>query len=223
MPTTKSFQSDDDDLDLTPPAPPEEIWLVSYGDLMTILLVFFVLLISASQISSIEFERIKNAFQGPETAEHSISKVHDALVATVESHQLSEVVKIEEDDKSIALTLPGQLLFDLGEATLKEETRPILQEIAAVLAEIPEYARIAIEGHTDDNPVSTGPIRSNWHLSAMRALAVIELLDQKQACKNKCEVRGFGEFRPKLPNRTDTGSVIAENQAQNRRVVIRVY
>jgi chemotaxis protein MotB len=209
--------------DLVPPLAPDETWLTSYGDLMTILLVFFVLLISASQVSSIEFEKIKNAFKAPDPDEQSISKIYDALMERIEVHHLSDVVRVEEDDKTIAITLPGQMLFDLGESRLKGETLPVLSEIAAVLSELPTYARVAIEGHTDDNPVGDKVYTSNWHLSALRAVAVLEHLDLSGGCHGKCEVRGFGEYKPKLENRNPDGIVLPENQQQNRRVVIRVF
>ena len=220
---SKQLWEDEEDLDLVSPDAPAETWLTSYGDLMTILLVFFVLLISASRISSIEFEKIKNAFKAPEAETQSITKIYDQLMKTVEEQNLSDLVKIENKDKSISVTLPGQMLFESGETKILPATEEALGEIAKVFKELPEYAHVAIEGHTDDNPVSTAAYPSNYHLSALRALSVLQLLEKHEGCKQNCEVRGFGEFKPKVDNRSSDGKIIAANQAQNRRVVIRIF
>lgn len=203
----------------------QDTWLVSYGDLMTILLVFFVLLVSASRISSVEFQKIKNAFHGPDSDEQTISQIYDKLLLTAEEHHLSESLDIKSFDDSLTITLPGQLLFELGQTHLKNDGDEVLSEFANVLNELPSFARIAIEGHTDDNPVAiTGKeYTSNWHLSVLRALAVLEKLSSSGVCKSQCELRGFGEFQPALANRDSSGQPIMENQAANRRVVIRVY
>lgn len=201
----------------------EENWLISYGDLVTILLVFFVLLISASRISSVKFERIKNAFVGPQKAEFSLVDVHDKLMRKIEEEKLQDLVEVKQDDHSIAVIIKNKLLFDLGKADLKQENLHVIEEIVKVFQELPEYAHIGIEGHTDDNPVKEGIYRSNWHLSVLRALSVMEEFDKLNICKDNCEVRGFGEYQPAMPNRDKEGHIIEANQSQNRRVVIRVF
>jgi chemotaxis protein MotB len=217
---------DDDDNDLGgSPSEPADTWLLSYADLLTNLLVFFVLLISASHVSSVEFERVKDSLQkeSKTPSENSMTQVYESLNQTVNSHQRQEEIKVEKDDRSIAISFPGKVLFDLGKSEVKPEVNEMMKEIAAALQNIPDYARIAIEGHTDDNPVQGNGVQSNWHLSALRAVNVLQYLDQLAVCKGKCEIRGFGETMPVAENRNSTGAKIATNQALNRRVVIRVY
>jgi chemotaxis protein MotB len=202
---------------------PDETWITSYGDLVTNLLVFFVLLISASRISAVKFEQIKNAFEGNQTAEFSISAVSEMIVQKIADQDIQDLVEIRDEGESIAVVLKDTLLFDLGKSEIKPESRLILDEIIKIFQGLPDYARIAIEGYTDDNPVMPARYRSNWHLSVMRSLTVIEEFEKFGLCKNNCEIRGFGELNPVMPNRSDDGNAIQENQLKNRRVIIRIY
>lgn len=199
-----------------------ESWKTSYSDLMTILLVFFVLLISATHVSAVKFERIKQAFQGA-TEQESIAAVLIELEKQVSQHQLGDLIDIQSDDKSIQISFQDGLLFDLGRADVRPEAVELLQRFTTSLDELPTYARIAVEGHTDDNPIDNGVFESNWHLSTLRSLAVLNILENMNICRENCEVRGFGEYQPKVPNRDDRGEAIAKNQSENRRVVLRIF
>jgi len=199
-----------------------ESWTTSYGDLMTNLLVFFVLLISASHVSAIKFDRIKRAFQGS-TAKDKIAFVLESLEKQIDENNLGAAVSIEVDGNSIQISFHDRLLFDLGKAEVKEEGRVLLEKFSQSLTDLPDNARIAIEGYTDDNPVNTRVYKSNWHLSALRSLSVLQILENREICRENCEIRGFGEYRPAVPNRDDVGRAIAGNQSENRRVVLRIF
>lgn len=201
---------------------PVDSWTTSYGDLMTILLVFFVMLISASHISAIKFERLKRAFQGA-TTQDRIALVVETLEQQIDSRGLSGMVRIEEDGNSVKISFHDRLLFDLGKAEVKSEGKLMLSQFATTLAELPTSIRIAVEGYTDDNPIAGTAFQSNWHLSSLRSLSVLEILEAKGVCRENCEVRGYGEHRPALPNRDEEGRPIAENQSENRRVVLRLF
>lgn len=204
----------------------QDIWLTSYGDLMTILLVFFILLISASKISSVKFERIKEAFTPPSEKiidEINLTELAEMLRNKIEEQNLSSLARIVEDDSDVKLILQDRLLFPSGSAQLKPESVPILEQIVSVFKNIPPYTRISIEGHTDDNPIHNIEYPSNWHLSSARALSVLEVFYRLENCNEKCELRGFGKYQPIVPNRDNDGKPIPENQATNRRVVVRIY
>jgi chemotaxis protein MotB len=203
-------------------AGPVDSWMTSYGDLMTILLVFFVLLISATHVSALKFERIKRAFQGA-TEEESIAMVLESLEKKIEENQMGEMINIEADGNSIQISFHDRLLFDMGKAKVKPEGQEMLKKFGESLSGLPNYARLAIEGYTDDNPVNPRAYDSNWHLSALRSLSVLEILENLKICRENCEIRGFGEFRPSVPNRDKKGKAIAKNQSENRRVVLRIF
>lgn len=215
------------DYGLTPTKPREsdqQNWLTSFSDLVTILMVFFVIMISPTNFSALRYERSKEAFQGRTDADKSsISEVYQELQKASATSPWQQSVKIEDHGSEITITLPDHLLFALGQASIHPEFEAELQQLTGSLRKLPIYAKIAIEGYTDDNPIHTSRVRSNWHLSSLRALSILERLEMDGICKANCELRGFGETRPFLPNRDQKGTPIAANQAQNRRVVIRIY
>jgi chemotaxis protein MotB len=111
--------------------------------------------------------------------------------------------------------------FATGSATLSGAGRTILGGLIGRL-QSPEFTgyRITVEGHTDDEPVSTLQFPSNWELSTARAAAVVRfLLDQRIAAR-RVRAAGYADTRPLAPNRDAEGHPIPQNQARNRRVVI---
>lgn len=204
----------------------EEIWLISYADLITLLLVFFALMIaSSSTVSGVKMEKIKKALKGepPPPTEKTIEDIKEEIEQRVQQGNMADAVEVIEDDHSLAVILKEQFLFELGKAEIKQENRAIMSDFIKIFRGLPDYARIAIEGYTDDNPIKSPVFRNNWHLSVIRALTILEEFDREGVCKQNCELRGFGEFRPLKPNRDDSGKVIERNQSENRRVVIRVF
>ena len=94
----------------------------------------------------------------------------------------------------------------------------------AVTLKSGEFAayRISVEGHTDDSPISTAQFQSNWELSTARAASVVRFFLEEGIPPRKLTAAGYAGTFPVAPNRTADGTVIPENQAKNRRVVIRL-
>lgn len=133
--------------------------------------------------------------------------------------KLSEIKEakttIERDN--LVVTLESNILFDLGEAKLKSGARETLDKVARAFAEY-ENRPIAVEGHTDTLPIQTERFPSNWHLSAARAVSVIQyLVENHNISPDRFIAAGFGEHHPVVPNTS------AENRQQNRRVEIVLY
>ena len=118
---------------------PVESWTTSYGDLMTILLVFFVLLISATHVSAVKFERIKRAFQGATEVE-SIAMVLESLEKQIDENQMGELINIEADGNTIQISFHDRLLFDMGKTKVKTDGEAMLKKFAQSLAGLPKYA-----------------------------------------------------------------------------------
>lgn len=216
-----AWDLDDDD---SMPEGEEAGWLTSYGDLMSLLLVFFVLMMSASQVSRIKYEKIKNAVSGTEDVgvTKDFATVAKVLNKQVESNDLQEKVVIEDLNDSIKITFSESLLFSSGQATILEQNKQVLVKLMRILKDLPDYAKITVEGHTDNVPIRGGNFRNNWHLSGIRALAVVELLEG-EIDSGRISFRGFGAQKPLVPNQTESGKAIKKNQAKNRRVVIRIH
>ncbi len=213
-------------------------WLVTYADLVTLLLVFFVLLYSLSSIkqekfmsaiNSIKEELNKNA---PLTGISHLFEIQDSTKSKISLEDITglrprQKALIEDIDNSIIksnknisvhtlknkiiITINGKVLFDSGSATLNKDAFPILDQIVKLLFEYPEY-NVNIKGHTDDVPISTKQFPSNWELSAIRATTVLKYLIKKGIKPERLTATGYGDVMPIVPNTSP------ENRAMNRRV-----
>jgi len=219
-------------------------WMVTYGDLVTLLMCFFVLLFAFSEIDAQKFEAVMQSFQGsagvlsggttlsdsplvftgmPETntsLETVDSKVLDDLKKEIES-QLEEAdiqleITAEVINRGLLIRFPDNALFDSGEAILKDPAMEALTVIGNILLKAPFSERvISVEGHTDNVPMRSSEFPSNWELSTTRATNVIRyFLDEVGIMPKRLSASGYGEYYPIATNETPEG------RSQNRRVDI---
>lgn len=118
----------------------------------------------------------------------------------------------------VAVTFKGNTLFPLRKATIKENIQPVLDGLAQVMQKLP-YS-VAVEGHTDDIPISSNEFPSNWELSTARASRVVRYLISKGANSSNLFASGYADTKSRVPNLDEFGRPIAENRAENRRVEI---
>ncbi|MDY6825219.1 MAG: flagellar motor protein MotB [Thermodesulfobacteriota bacterium] len=214
-------------------------WLVTYADMMTLLLVFFVLLFS---ISVMDLKKFKDALQSIQVGLGS-DKPPVALLKVIEEdaapkqivlenviglksrkdrlldemseflyeHRSNENVRLDIEDGKIKLRITGHALFDSGSAELNAEAAPILAEITRIIKRYPDF-KINIKGFTDNIPISTPRYPSNWELSAIRATSVLKFLVNRGVDENRLTATGYGELNPLVPNTSEA------NRAKNRRV-----
>ena len=172
--------------------------MTPYGDLMTLLLVFFVFFFILSDIDKSQRIIEQNAKLSEEQA-----KIDSLL-------DLNETV----------ITIPGEILFSSGKAELRWQSLRALAQVAEnIKREIgnEEGWQIRIEGHTDNVPISTVKFESNWDLSMARALSIVKFFVENDFFPpDQLQAMGYGEFKPIAPNDTD------ENKRKNRRVEIRL-
>ncbi len=129
----------------------------------------------------------------------------------------------QRGDRITTLQISSAAFFSSGYATLSSSGKSILRDVAVTLksGEFAAY-RISVEGHTDDSPISTAQFQSNWELSTARAASVVRFFLEEGIPPRKLTAAGYAGTFPVAPNRTADGTVIPENQAKNRRVVIRL-
>ncbi|MBL6945432.1 MAG: OmpA family protein [Rhodospirillales bacterium] len=215
-----------------PPPPatsePDEAWLLTYADTVTLLMAFFVMLVSFSKIDIPLYEKvaagIKNELgKGTKDFESLTTRLKVDMENIVFTMQADEAVEVAEDDMGIVIELDSSAFFVPGTAQLVEAAFPVLQNMAET-AMAPKYEPffIEIEGHTDDDPISTMQFPSNWELSAGRASTVVRYFAELGIAPYKMKAVGYAETQPKYPNRDLNGAPIPENQAANRRVAIHV-
>lgn len=188
------------------------IWLTIYSDMMTNLMLFFLMLFTMSRLQTGLREDLQSAlkdqFSGTKTGQKVEEKKDDRQM-----EELKKIALVEETESRIKITLPAPVLFDIGNADVKSETGQILSEISKPLKES-KYP-ITVEGHTDNIPMSGGKYKSNWHLSAARAFAVLNYFTDKEGISPaRMSALGYGEYRPVASNDTE------EDRAKNRRIDI---
>lgn len=222
---------------------PSSDWLATYGDLVTLLLCFFVLLFSFSEIDAQKFQAIIQSFQGSlgvfnggelieETPEKNIEnqeKKNDVLKEIedfiklklyIEDYAnekgLSTFLKAEITEEGLLIRVLDNVFFDPGKADIKPKAKEVILYIGEALKKAEFINKnIRIEGHTDNDPINTPKFPSNWELSVLRATNVLRLLEEEKNIEShRLSASGYGPTRPIAPNDS------AENKAKNRRVDI---
>ena len=181
-------------------------WLAAFGDLMSLLLCFFVLLLSMSSMDAkkvseaigslsgamsvleggtqteISKKRIQEATpmdSQDETAE-AVNKVQQAVGDTNEMQQKGETesITLEEAQDGFVIKLPASLLFKSGSATIEsQDTLLFLKRISLIIEELPNDTMVSVQGHTDNQgPGAKSPFKDNWELSTARAISVLQEL-----------------------------------------------
>jgi chemotaxis protein MotB len=219
----KQFKKDDENLDR---------WLLTYSDLITLLLGLFVILYASSKVDVEKFKEFSAALSkkfgsgllpanrmpviAPMPTQPEASKfdsIRSDIMASIANMPESEGLTFEENQIGLVIRFKDRLLFETGKADLKPSAFKILSAIADELKKLPND--LLIEGHTDSIPIHTIQFPSNTHLSSIRAInANLFLIEQCGFPPERISVQGYGEFKPIKPNNTE------ENRAFNRRVDI---
>lgn len=203
-----------------PVAPDEEdSWLTSYGDMMTLLLVFFVLIAAMSTIDPVRMQQVtqqmREAMTGEDIKVPTLKEIEDQLEESIEQLKLEDEVAVKRDKDGVQLIMKGESFFASGSARLYPQTYPFLNEVAWQIAKNPYM--ISVEGHTDNIPIRSAVFPSNWELSGARAAAVVRYFEQRSIPRNRMRIIGWADAKPVDPN---VGNSTPQARAQNRRVVI---
>lgn len=206
-------------------------WLATYGDLVTLLLCFFVLLFAMSSIDVKKFQAAAASFAGGSSIglaeggdsileQNQISEMNNLykeVKELLDNEGLNSNITVEQTEKGVLLVFKDDLLFDLGKAELKPSVKKILYSFGNILRVYNK--RVRIEGHTDNIPIKTSMFASNWELSTARAISVAkyfteELPSNERIAPSNFEVAGLSEYSPVAPNDTP------ENRQKNRRIEV---
>jgi len=221
----------------SPPGPDnnQERWLLTYADMITLLLAFFIVMYSMSQVDAKKFGKMAEALNGVLKGGASIVDMYQEKQQLKDGHgilkfgnlrmiqtnlmnkfeakgQKSEV-ETEITERGLVVHIMESALFQGGSATLEGKALDVLDMVAAQIIPLPNHIRI--EGHTDDQTINTARFPSNWELSSSRATEVVKFFtDNYSVSPSRFSALGYGEFRPIRPNNS------IENRATNRRVDI---
>lgn len=200
----------------------EESWLLSYADLITNLLLFFVVLLSAANLSKGKMQQIAKSISGSESPA-SLDSIRKEIDAQIASKHLQDMVRSNLSDEGLELSLNSGLVFDSGKAKIRPDLEQTLASMLQVLGPYSNKYSFAVEGHTDSTPIAPGgQFPSNWELSSARAITVRARLEQIGIDRSRIRVEGYADTKP-LPEAELKGLNAEERAARHRRVVVRIY
>jgi chemotaxis protein MotB len=216
-------------------------YLITYADLITLLLGLFVILYATSQVDAERFKEYSAAFseyfkskddkvlQGgdgvleghrkgipepilPPAPQRNLSEIGEIAKETLAPFIEKKQLTIDSTADGLKISLSENLLFKSAKSEVEKEGRSVVDSISGVLRGI--NLKIFIDGHTDSDKIRTFQYESNWHLSVTRATNVAYLLIKNGVPEHNLVIRGYGAQRPIADNITDEG------KAKNRRVDI---
>lgn len=203
-------------------------WLTTYGDMVTLILTFFVLLYSFSTLDVVKFQKMIFSFRGAigvidggKTFEEDkavfsgktmtdsgqsrkqtpdILRVAQKIQAIVQDEGLEKEVTVTVDQRGVVVSIAEGLLFAEGQYDLAPGGEKVLSIIGMMIKEINND--VSVEGHTDSTPLKRNSVvRDNWALSALRAARIISFLaEEAEIPSQRLQAVGYGSTRPLMPN-----------------------
>lgn len=212
-----------------------ERWLLTYADLITLLLVLFIVLYSMAAVDQKKFEGMAQSlavvFGGvgrngvldggrsvmpgtmPFKERLNMQNTEERVKRLIATMGLKGKVSTTYEERGLVISIKDSVLFLSGSAELTPNAEEIVKGVGVILAKMPNSIRV--EGHTDNDRIHTDRFFSNWELSTSRATNVLQyLILHTGIVPERMSAAGYGEYKPKVPNTSE------ENKVQNRRVDI---
>jgi chemotaxis protein MotB len=190
------------------------LWAVTFGDMMTQILAFFILIVAISVPNLDKFkeavEQIQSQFK-KKVEPTKYEAVQEKIEKFIVDENLTRDVHLTSDTRGMVLYANGDLFFKSGESELNDEIKYFLDSVYEITKDIPY--KILVEGHTDDVPIKTERFPSNWELSSGRASSIVKYFIEKGVAPVRLSAVGYAEFKPRFPK-------TPENRPKNRRVEI---
>ena len=185
------------------------LWAVTYGDMMSYLMIFFMILFAFYSSKSITSQFSMKGL------EETFGKDTTIASTLFSKHGIQQIAQVEISANKISINFSDPILFDVGSDVLKPSSFPHLRRLTAVFKDLPNP--IQIEGHTDNRPLGrTVRFKSNWELSSARAFSVLQFFVREGVAPEKLSAVGYGEFKPIKSNETPEG------RSGNRRIEINI-
>ncbi len=214
-------------------------WLMTYADMITLLLCFFAIFLSVSMPKEDKVQeaskKVLEQFAKPDAVSGKFptqangspksdsAMPYDNMPSIVDQFQGRNNMEIRKGNRIISIDMNSAPLFARGSADVSAEGTAMLMDVLKIVndEQYRDY-KVTVEGHTDDAPINTPQFPSNWELSTARASAVVRFLIGNGVRPDRLRAAGYADTFPKVPNRDESGHPIAANQAQNRRVVVKM-
>jgi len=222
----------------------DETWLIPYADMLTLLLALFIVMFAMSQLDNAKFQKVSEQFNiifsgGSGVMEKEgtslipmedlpslnkqeadiMEQIKEDIEKEIKGNGYSDKVSVTLNDEGLGISIQDVVLFNSGKADVLPGVHAMLLHVSDIVKGLDNDIKVV--GHTDDIPINTPQFRSNWDLSAIRAINVMNFfIDNGGLDPKRFSIQGFGQYSPKYDNST------VEGKAKNRRVeivVIRKY
>ena len=164
-----------------------------------------------------KIDNLSSELESEREARLQLERAKKELAEQLKKEIEEKQVRVEMLNKGLVITFIDEILFDSGKADIRKTAYSVLDRVSNVLNNQVGNRNIAIEGHTDDQPIKKSSWKSNWELSTQRAISVLHyLVDNSSIDPSRLSAVGYGEYRPVTSNTT------AKGREQNRRVEITI-
>ena len=184
--------------------PFEQEWIFTYGDLVTLLLCFFILLFATCVYETRKFKAVAESFKplppGSPFMQEGRDSVVEQISKEVEQTELGDDTRVTVEEKGVVVSFAASATFEPGSAKLTPEATKEMARFSRLVFLLPN--RLQVEGHTDNQPVQKWG--SSWELSGARASRVARFFIDNGMDPKKLTVKGFGQTRPKFSNESPT-------------------
>jgi chemotaxis protein MotB len=216
-----------------------ERWLLTYADMITLLLIFFIIMYMMSQVDRAKFEQLaqilsqtfggnksvlnmynlgileKNLHAGEE--ERNAKKSYNKATQEFEKEIQAKLISVTKDERGTVIRMSSDFYFASGSADLTPLAYEVLQKLQTILDSVSND--VQVEGHTDNVPINiysalAQQYPTNWELSSQRAINVLKFFERQGIVKKRLSAIGLADNKPLKPNTSD------ENRSANRRVEI---
>ncbi|MBF0287344.1 MAG: OmpA family protein [SAR324 cluster bacterium] len=194
----------------------DQEWIFTYGDLVTLLLCFFILLFSMCKMDVEKIKEVSQSFKSMPPGSPFVfsgkQSVMESVAQEVEDMEMPDDVNVNVSDEGVEITFKETILFDVGATELNQQAKETLARVIPIISGLPNI--ILIEGHTDSETDNNPNFPSNWEFSAARAGAVASFLESEGIPGARLQVSGYANLRPRFFNDT------SYKRSLNRRVDI---
>ncbi len=210
-------------------------WVMTYGDMMSLLLTFFVLIVSFSSMQESKFNdaagSLRSAFgvmgnpdsviefntpivpnHNPESRDADVLYEVRSVEKKILEDGLQDQVAVEVKKDGVLFRIQAPFMFASGSSELTSAPKDLLAKMAGMFSKFPY--EISVQGHTDNIPIRSSRFPSNWELSAARAVSVARYFQSLGVPAKDLAATGYGEYRPLASNDS------AEGRRKNRRVEV---
>jgi chemotaxis protein MotB len=220
---------------------PGEDWLTTYADAITLLMAFFVVMFSMSEIKQEKFKEFQSSINaalgdkaalGMPTPEHVTPTAKEptpfhGLADNLKGrlHELSQrgEITVAKTRKGVYIDVHTDHFYEAGGFTIRPQMQKVIDEISLEMRPrfLADY-KIEVVGHTDDTPIHGKPIDSNWDLSSVRAAHIARAMIERGIEPKRLRAVGAADTHPVAANRNKDGTPNVEGRAKNRRVQIKI-